>query len=158
MSDKSNLEATNREIATLKKESDKLKTNLERQVEEVTRFNNQLSQENKQLEDRNYDLIAENKLIQAELKNSLKQQNDLEKKLKNLQVKIKLCLFSAHSKPFHSPPIQSFWPAGDKANTTQFYINEIPVYFRRSNIEISTKSLFTMDYQTFEFICQIITP
>ena len=58
---------------------------MERQVEEVTRFNNQLSQENKQLEDRNYDLIAENKLIQAELKNSLKQQNDLEKKLKNLQ-------------------------------------------------------------------------
>ena len=87
MSDKSNLEATNREIAALKKESDKVKTNLERQVEEVTRFNNQLSQENKQLEDRNYDLIAENKLIQAELKNSLKQQNELEKKLKNQQVK-----------------------------------------------------------------------
>jgi len=63
---------------------------LERQVEEVTRFNNQLSQENKQLEDRNYDLIAENKLIQAELKNSLKQQNDLEKKLKNLQVRIQI--------------------------------------------------------------------
>ena len=87
VSDKSNLEATNREIAALKKESDKVKTNLERQVEEVTRFNNQLSQENKQLEDRNYDLIAENKLIQAELKNSLKQQNELEKKLKNQQVK-----------------------------------------------------------------------
>ena len=63
---------------------------MERQVEEVTRFNNQLSQENKQLEDRNYDLIAENKLIQAELKNSLKHQNDLEKKLKNLQVRIKI--------------------------------------------------------------------
>ena len=63
---------------------------MERQVEEVTRFNNQLSQENKQLEDRNYDLIAENKLIQAELKNSLKQQNDLEKKLKNLQVRIQI--------------------------------------------------------------------
>ena len=56
----------------------------------MTRFNNQLSQENKQLEDRNYDLIAENKLIQTELKNSLKQQNDLEKKLKNLQVRIQI--------------------------------------------------------------------
>ena len=60
----------------------------------MTRFNNQLSQENKQLEDRNYDLIAENKLIQAELKNSLKQQNDLEKKLKNLQVRTPILLAS----------------------------------------------------------------
>ena len=40
----------------------------------------------KQLEDRNYDLIKENKIIQAELKNSLRTCTDLEKKLQKIKV------------------------------------------------------------------------